>query len=219
MNIQTVFENEFFVVVDKDAMVLTTPAREGARDLRPCLGTALQEQVGQQIYPVHRLDFEVSGLVIFAKTTKAHSQANTWFEKKDVFKTYHALSEANGSAKELPSLHEKFIWKSRLLRGKRRSYEHEIGKPSVTEALYHGLFARRAEWHCWELHPLTGRPHQLRYELSRHGFPIVGDALYGSSQEYSGTGIGLRAMQVDFARAPGALDFGLPEKITVAGLF
>lgn len=218
MNVKVVFENEFFVVADKEAMVLSTPSRDGGSDPRPCLGLALQAQRGQQIYPVHRLDFEVSGLVLYAKTAKAHSQANTWFEKKDVFKTYHALSEVSETA-TVPTSGQEFVWKSLLLRGKRRTYEHAVGKPSETHAMYRGPVPAQPAWHQWELHPLTGRPHQLRYELFRHGFPIVGDALYGAKFGYSKPGIALRAVKIDFRQAPGADGLGLPSEIVVPGLY
>lgn len=74
----------------------------------------------------------------------------------------------------------------------------------------------KSRWHHWELHPLTGRPHQLRYELSRHGHPIVGDQLYGSTLAFLNPGIALRAVQIDFSKAPGAKSFGLPNEIEVA---
>lgn len=207
MNLKIIFENENFIVVDKEAMVLTTPSRLGVQDSRPCLGTTLQTQSQSQIFPVHRLDFEVSGLVIYAKNAKAHSAANSWFEQKSVFKTYCALSEG-----EALTAGEKFLWKSCLLRGKKRSYEHQLGKNSETEALYLGSDPNTG-WHQWELHPLTGRPHQLRYELSRHGHPIVGDQLYGSRTSFFEPGIALRALRIDFSKAPQAKHFGLPISI------
>ena len=74
-----IFENEALIVVDKPVNWLTTPARE-ADDPRPCLGRRLQDELGFRIFPVHRLDFEVSGLVLFAKTAAAHRLAQAWFE-------------------------------------------------------------------------------------------------------------------------------------------
>jgi tRNA pseudouridine32 synthase/23S rRNA pseudouridine746 synthase len=223
MNIDIVFENEHFVVVDKEPLVLTTPSREGPADERPCLGTALQTQVGRQIFPVHRLDFEVSGLVLFAKTAEAHAVANGWFEHKQVTKIYRARTGPqsfehippqipNPRAPLAPQPQEKFLWTSRLLRGKKRAYEHATGKPCETEAIFLG--AEGGEL-LWELHPLTGRPHQLRYELSHHGFPILGDVLYGSKKDFAPRGIALRAVKIDFRRAPQAGRFFLPDILEV----
>lgn len=225
MMLQFVFENDHFVVLDKPAMVLTTPSREGRADERSCLGVNLQEHLGQQIFPVHRLDFEVSGLVLFAKTPHAHRQANTWFETKQVLKTYQALSEGpsfdhipptvqNPRQVLKPRASETFLWKSRLLRGKRRAYDHATGKPSETQAVYGG-FDSAKEWHQWELQPLTGRPHQLRYELSAHGFPIVGDGLYGSKRIFEKPGIALRAVKIDFSKVRDFKKWELPSQISV----
>lgn len=229
MNLNILFENSHFVILDKDAMLLTTPSREGIADPRPCLGLELQQKLNQQIFPVHRLDFEVSGLVLFAKNPGAHVTANTWFEHKQVFKTYQAFSEGqtfehipmsvkNPRLKMVPQEGERFLWKSRLLRGKKRAYDHASGKPSETEAVYIA-FDKLNKWHRWELHPLTGRPHQLRYELSSHGFPIVGDELYGAQRTFSKPGIALRAVKIDFSNARGATDLGLPAVVDAPGLF
>jgi len=228
MKLDIVFENDHFVVLEKPAMVLTTPSREGAADERECLGWALQTAQGRQIFPVHRLDFEVSGLVMFAKTANAHAVANTWFERKQVFKVYQAFSTGQNfdhipanvkNDRKVLSLKagEKFLWKSRLLRGKRRAYDHATGKPSETEAIYLGEDGASG-WHSWELHPLTGRPHQLRFELSSHGFPIVGDELYGSKVSFNQPGIALRAVKIDFSKTPGAKDFFLPSSLEISGL-
>ncbi|MBC7372210.1 MAG: RNA pseudouridine synthase [Bdellovibrionaceae bacterium] len=225
MKLEILFENENFVAVDKEAMILTTPSREGEDDDRPCLGRELQKHLGVQIFPVHRLDFEVSGIVMFAKNPKAHSTANSWFEHKKVFKTYHAytgnqtfahIPESVENRRQFFTLDqgEEFVWKSRLLRGKRRTYEHKTGKPSETKANYLSIDAETG-WHQWELFPLTGRPHQLRFELSSHGYPIVGDKLYGSDVEFNQPGIALRAVEIDFSRAPQASSLGLPESLQV----
>lgn len=227
MKIEKIFENEFFVFVDKAAMVLTTPSREGDRDARPCLGLDLQKQMNRQIFPVHRLDFEVSGLVMFAKTPEAHSQANTWFEKKHVVKTYQAVTEgqsfehippqvANTRKLFTPEIDQEFVWKCLLLRGKKRSYEHPTGKNSETVAIYKGL---QNSWHRWQVQPLTGRSHQLRYELSRHGFPIIGDELYGSKQQWTSAGIALRAHRLDFAQEANAAKWDLPPSLEISGLW
>lgn len=227
MRLEIVFQNDHFVVLDKPAMVLTTPSREGAADERECLGTALQKFLEKQIFPVHRLDFEVSGLVIFALNAKAHAIANSWFEHKKVFKVYQAFTTDQNfdhipanvkNPREVltPKLQEKFLWKSHLLRGKRRAYDHATGKPSETEAVYLGKDSASG-WHRWELHPLTGRPHQLRYELSHHGFSIVGDELYGSQVTFNRPGIALRAVKIDFSGAAEAIKFSLPPSIDVAG--
>ncbi|XGC81972.1 RluA family pseudouridine synthase [Bdellovibrio bacteriovorus] len=223
MIIHRVFENDNFVLVDKVSGILTTPSRFEDNDPRLCLGTALQAEMKQQIYPVHRLDFEVSGLVMFAKNAEAHRQANSWFENKLVQKTYRALTTpqnfshipANISNPRItfePKANETLHWKSQLLRGKKRTYESPQGKPSLTLATFLGS---SKDFLLWDLQPVTGRPHQLRYELSRHGFPILGDALYGSTVFYAENSIALRAYKIDFSKAPSAQKLGLPPAVEI----
>lgn len=213
MNYKMVFENEHLVIVDKPCMVLTVPSRMGDEDERPCLGIDLQTALGIQIYPVHRLDFEVSGLVIFAKTNLAHREANLWFENKLVDKTYEAISEGNPSGLVANQLIE---WKCTILRGKKRAYESPHGKPCLTHATYLGMIGDQLKW---QLEPVTGRSHQLRFDLFRHGFPILGDELYGAKSLWKQSGIALRSVKINFSGTKNFEQFGLPSIITTSSLF
>ncbi len=221
-----IFQNENFVAIDKESGVLTVPSRLGTKDDRPVLGVELQNQLKQQVFPVHRLDFEVSGLVLFSLNAKAHAVASSWFEKKQVLKTYRAITTIQNfdhwpenipcerSLIEAPTV-EPFSWKSRILRGKKRSFESPHG--DLAETLAHliaiDIIKNRVEW---KLHPLTGRSHQLRFELSRHGFPIYGDHLYGSKIKIEGHHIALRATEISFKKIVEER-LGLPENLNVPG--
>lgn len=225
--INVCFENSHFIICDKESGVLSTPSRFEETDGRRCLGTELQDTLKIQIYPVHRLDFEVSGLVMYAKTAEAHRKANGWFEHKQVQKTYRALTTsqdyshipANVMNPRTPinlEASQQFEWKSRILRGKRRAYESPQGKPSLTLAKY--LSVDSNHYLIWDLQPVTGRSHQLRFDLSRHGFPIVGDKLYGSLKEWQKDSIALRAYKIDFSKTPEAKSFGLSDVVEVKAL-
>ncbi len=225
--IQIIFENQHFVVCDKPSGVLSTPSRFECTDSRGCLGTELQSTLGVQIYPVHRLDFEVSGLVMYAKSAEAHRIANAWFENKQVQKTYRALTTVQDFS-HIPSNVENprtkidltkqtsFEWKAKILRGKRRAYESPQGKSSLTIANFLG--SNEQGYLQWDLQPVTGRSHQLRFDLSRHGFPIVGDELYGSKVEFGSCSIALRSYRIDFKNTPKAKTLGLPETFEVRSL-
>ncbi len=206
---QRVFENESFVAVDKPAGWLTVPSRMGKSDPRPCLGPALEAELSARLWPVHRLDLEVSGLVLFARHAEAHRAASSWFENHRVHKRYEALTERRAPP---PPLQSEVVWQSKLLRGKKRSYESPHGKEATTKARCLGGEPLR-----WELWPETGRPHQLRVHLSRAGFPILGDALYGAEQPFT-SGIALRAVQLDFSDCEGRGVFDLPDRLEVPGL-
>lgn len=205
-------DGEHFVAVDKPAGWLCVPSRQGAADTRPCLGTALTGVLGARVWPVHRLDVEVSGLVLFARNPDAHRAANLWFEQHLVAKVYQALTEGDASAL---AIGQEWTWRSHLLRGKRRAYESPAGKIANTVAIYTGP---RDSWLRFELRPQTGRPHQLRFHLSTHGFPIAGDMLYAATRPYPGPGIGLRAVRLDFSAVAEANRYALPSILEVPGL-
>jgi tRNA pseudouridine32 synthase/23S rRNA pseudouridine746 synthase len=213
MTPEITFQNAHFVIVDKPPETLSVPSRFGQKDPRPVIGTILQSSLKVRIFPVHRLDEDVSGLLLFAFNAEAHRTANRWFEGHAVIKTYEALS------KEIPlDLSNPYrtpqTWTCKLMRGKKRAYEADFGKESLTRALLVGQnHSGRSVWH---LQPLTGRSHQLRYEMAKHGFPIDRDNLYGSDRPAeSGQGIALRAFRLDFSRCDGRERFNLPAEIQI----
>ena len=181
------FSNAHVVVVDKPPGVLTVPSRTGAADPRAVLGRKLEAALGSRLWPVHRLDFEVTGLVLFARSAEAHRIANAAFESRRVRKRYRALCE---NAEKLPALPAPFTWQSLLVRGKRRSFAAPHGKPALTRAVAESLTPAAPHVTPTEdapttlavftLDPETGRPHQLRVHLATAGFPIAGDTLYGA---------------------------------------
>ncbi len=215
--VTVVFENAFFLIVDKPAGWLTIPGRTGEADERPCLIKHLNESRGIKLFCVHRLDSEVSGLVIFAKEADAHRNASAWFENRQVRKTYECFSEKEvGSAFSAKTL---LTWKSRLLKGKKRAYEKPFGKDCVTNAEF--LADKKIDGTLrghWRLTPVTGRSHQLRFEMAKHGLPIWGDILYGSTSAFAEKAIALRAVELDFSQAVRKEAFDLPDRVAGAPL-
>jgi len=207
------FENTNFLAVDKRGGFLSVPSRLRDQDPRPCEIIEWSKNKQVRLWAIHRLDEEVSGVLLFAKTPEAHRTANQWFEKRLVRKTYEALTE---SAEENFKVNEKLVWKSKLLRGKKRAYEKEFGKESITEAI---LIGKDLGTSLWKLSPLTGRSHQLRFEMAKHGFPILGDELYGSKTPSPiPSAIALRAIELDLRNCPERETLGLPEKLGVSSL-
>lgn len=212
MSYQTIFKNDFFVIVDKAPNVLSVPSRTGENDPRICLGRLLEVNLDCQIYPVHRLDYEVQGLIMYALNPKAQSAANSWFLRKEIQKIYSAKTKSSGKFKS----GDNFEWKCKLLRGKKRAYESPVGKDSLTHARL--IHIDQSGYSHWELEPITGRSHQLRYELFRHEEPIVGDELYGSTEIFKPEGIALRAFKIDFSKIKNREFFFLPETICIKKL-
>ena len=237
--IELVFENENFIVCDKPGEVLSVPDRLGAASDRSCLGIELEKIKKIKIFPVHRLDFEVSGLIIYAKNSVAHKKSQMWFENKLIHKTYRGVSlEQNfdhtkkwpekiraGFNPQIfkPEPGQKFIWTSQIARGKKRSYQSPHGEWAETHAELVSYEKPTATHHeksilFWNLSPVTGKSHQLRFEMAQHGFPILGDQLYGSEMALDRVlwpfdGIGLRAISLDLSSVPDRL--GLPLKINL----
>ena len=155
---QILFESPRWLVLNKPAGWLTIPGR--SRD-----SGVLSEWAGAAkgpVWTVHRLDLETSGVVLFARTSGHHQQASLWFQQRKVKKVYHCLASG---IPELPLLKIK---------------EPVRGSPSVTqveilESYREGFLARVC--------PGTGRRHQIRIHLSKQGYPIWGDELYGGIKE------------------------------------
>lgn len=201
-----IFKNEHFIIVDKAANVLTVPSRFGKADERACLGIKLGHDFKTKIMPVHRLDFEVSGLVMFATNKDAQMRANQWFENKQIFKTYSAICTKLPEALDY-KINEEMTWECLLAKGKKRAYIADFGKVAITKAK---LVEVRGDQYFFDLNPITGRSHQLRFEMYRHHYPILGDALYGSPIN-SISGISLRAYRLDLSQCLERVKFNLPE--------
>ena len=212
--LKIVFQNEHFVVIDKPHGMLTVPARTGDADPRACAGRLLETMTGGQIFPVHRLDFEVGGLVIFARNATSHREASRWFEKHLVQKTYEAVATRQNGATFVETVtapDRPLIWEAKLVRGKKRAFEAAHGKESLTRAWFvENLVLSGTEAELWRLEPVTGRSHQLRWEMQRHGRPILGDILYGGNPLPRQNTIALRAVQILFSPDVDFVRFGLP---------
>ena len=142
---------------------------------------------------VHRLDRPVSGVVLFARTSKAAARLAEQFRSGRVRKTYHALVEGTG----VPAQGECIDW---LLKDRERNIVRRVkaGTPGARKCV---LSFRRLAAHgsktLVEIVPLTGRSHQIRVQLAALGHPIVGDRKYGSRSSSRGT-IALHAASLTF---------------------
>ncbi len=188
-------KNEHLCFVEKPSEWLSVPSRLGAEEPRPVLGIELQKQLGQRVFPVHRLDFEVGGIMVFALSEGGHKFISKLWESKSVTKIYEAITHG------VPKMHlasKSGLWTSKLVRGKKRTFEAPHGKDSLTEyellATKDDKLRKGNSYSYWRLSPLTGRSHQLRYELSHRYQAIVGDKLYGSTLGFEG--IALRAVEI-----------------------
>ncbi len=172
-----VYEDEQLLVVNKPSGLPSLP--DGYDPGTPDLLAVLRPDFGD-LWVVHRLDRETSGVIALARSELAHRALNDQFEARQVTKVYHAL--VSGS----PVWEERSISAPLVVDADRHHHtliDHENGKPSETafkvlERFGHGSL----RYTLVEARPLTGRTHQIRVHLASMGLPVAVDALYGSAK-------------------------------------
>jgi 23S rRNA pseudouridine1911/1915/1917 synthase len=170
-NDSIVFENEDFVVLNKPSELLSIPDREGKEI---SLKKLLQEKYGQ-IFTVHRLDKDTSGIIVFAKNEAAHKHLSKQFEERETEKIYVGLvigSLVNKKGTIDSPIMEHPTKKGLMVinrKGKEALTDYEVLKGF-------GIYS----WLQFQIH--TGRTHQIRVHAKEFGHPIVCDELYGDGK-------------------------------------
>lgn len=168
--IHVVHEDAAVLVVDKPIGLATIPERDRAA---PSVQRALEEARGERLFVVHRLDKEVSGLLVLARTAEAHRTLSMAFEARTVHKTYVAWAHGR-VPDELASVDAPL----RQFGSGRMGVDAARGKASRTEV----VVVERAEGRTLiHAHPITGRRHQIRVHLHHVGHALLGDPLYGEA--------------------------------------
>jgi len=143
---------------------------------------------------VHRLDRPTSGVVVFAKTSKALERLNAQFREKETNKTYWAIVE--NKPKEPKGSLRDYLKKNET---QNKSYVVNENSPGAKLALLnYELLASSANYHLLEVTIETGRHHQIRAQLSKIGCIIKGDLKYGAKRANKDTSIGLHARSLRF---------------------
>ena len=198
MNIEVLFEDNHIIAINKRASDIVQGDKTGDEPLSEKVKRFLKQKYNKpgEVFAgvVHRLDRPVSGIVLFAKTSKALSRLNELFREHKVKKTYWAVVK-NKPAKEKDLLIHYLIKDE--AKNKSRAYKEER-KGALKSELEYALIASITNYHLLEVKPHTGRHHQIRAQLSSIACPIRGDLKYGFDRSNKDASIHLHARKIEF---------------------
>jgi 23S rRNA pseudouridine955/2504/2580 synthase/23S rRNA pseudouridine1911/1915/1917 synthase len=165
---EILLENDHFVVLNKPSGLLSIPDREGKEF---SLKQMLQEKYGQ-IFTVHRLDRDTSGIIVFARDEETHKFLSQAFEERTVEKYYQGI--VNG----VPPIKQKTVNEPIAENMTKRGVMliHQRGKQSITD---YEVLEEFGKFSLVQFRIHTGRTHQIRVHMQHEGHPIVVDELYG----------------------------------------
>lgn len=195
---KVVYEDNHIIIVNKCSGEIVQGDKTGDKPLSDTVKEYIKQKYNKPgnvfLGVVHRLDRPVSGLVVFAKTSKALSRLNDMFRTGDVHKTYWAIVKRRDIATE-GTLTD---WLTRNER-QNKSYAHEREVPGAKKAvLKYKVRAVADNYMLIEVTLLTGRHHQIRCQLSHMGCPIKGDLKYGAPRSNPDGSISLLSRRVEF---------------------
>lgn len=193
-----VYEDNHIIIVNKTSSEIVQGDKTGDVSLVDELKKYLKELYCKPgnvfVGCVHRLDRPVSGLVVFAKTSKALSRLNNMFQNGEVKKTYWAIVKNCPNPTEGELVH----W---LIRNEKqnKSYAYEREVPNSKKAILdYKLIAKSERYFLLSVNLQTGRHHQIRCQLAKIGSPVKGDLKYGSQRSNTDGSISLLARRIQF---------------------
>lgn len=192
-----VYEDNHIIIVNKASGEIVQGDKTGDIPLSETVKQYIKEKYQKPgnvfLGVVHRLDRPVSGLVVFAKTSKALSRLNDMFRTGDVHKTYWAIVKRGDIAPEATLTD----WLTRNER-QNKSYAHPREVPGSKKAvLSYKVRSVSDNYMLLEVHLMTGRHHQIRCQLANMGCPIKGDLKYGSPRSNPDGSISLMSRRVE----------------------
>jgi len=199
---EVVYEDNHIIIVNKQSGEIVQGDKTGDRPLSDIVKDYIKEKYQKPgavfLGVVHRLDRPVSGLVVFARTSKALTRLNKMFAEGQVHKTYWAIVERG----EKPEVRgewrtlENWIVRNEQ-QNKSYAYDHEVPR-SKHALLRYRTIGVGERYDLVEVQLMTGRHHQIRCQLSTVGCPIKGDLKYGAKRSNPDGSISLNAHRIEF---------------------
>jgi len=192
------YEDNHVIIVAKRAGEIVQGDKTGDAPLSDAVKTYIKERYQKPgdvfLGVVHRLDRPVSGLVVFARTSKALTRLSEMFRTRQVQKTYWAIVGNQPPQPEGTLTH----WLTRNeQKNMARAYDREV--PGSKQAILdYRVIGRSERYWLLEVHLHTGRHHQIRCQLAKMGCPIRGDLKYGAPRSNPDGSISLHARRIQF---------------------
>ncbi len=195
---EILFEDNHLIIVNKKSGELVQADNTEAIALEDVLKKYIKEKYEKPgdvfLNAAHRLDRPTSGIVIFARTSKALARMNELFKTREVKKTYWAVTKNKPEKEHAHLVH--YLVKNEK---QNKSYASKEKKPNSVEAkLSYDVIGKSDNYFLLEINLETGRHHQIRSQLTAIGCPIKGDLKYGSARSNPDGSIHLHARRVEF---------------------
>ena len=208
---EIIYEDNHIIAVSKTCHEIVQADKTGDEPLSDTLKRLIKERDAKPgnvfLGVTHRLDRPTTGVVLFAKTSKALERLNRMFSSGEVHKTYWCIVEnvwgagenAVSATADLPPKEQDLT--DYLVRNEKqnRSYAYSEPRQGAKEArLHYRVIASTERYALLEVQLFTGRHHQIRCQLANIGLPIKGDLKYGAPRSNPDGGISLHSRQAQF---------------------
>ena len=192
------YEDNHIIIVNKTCSEIVQGDKTGDKPLSEVIKHYLKTKYNKQgnvfCGVTHRLDRPVSGVVIFAKTSKALARLNNMFQKGEIKKTYWAIVKKTPAQQNAILPH--YLVRNEA-KNKSSAYDKQVPNSKLARLSYE-VVTQSDTYTLLKVNLETGRHHQIRCQLAKIGSPIKGDLKYGFNRSNPNGGISLHAREVEF---------------------